>query len=211
MNGNGSIVSGFYTLLLQGGQVVNSSFTPAEFTVKTGANYTIDVQGAGNYYFQYWQDTGSVNVNRSIVITRDISLYAVMCSGPPGTCKNAAPVDGITVYANRIPAGYWAPCFALACSLGTGPGASMYFVLYNSAGQIIQTAQANEQGYTFLGLSPGTTYYVAPQNCDLCHGSTHDVDFGYWDDNTSSTVPMAATVGTNLEAWFYCTNGCGGG
>ncbi|HJT09836.1 MAG TPA: fibronectin type III domain-containing protein, partial [Candidatus Nitrosotalea sp.] len=36
---------------------------------------------------------------------------------------------GITVYAHRIPASYWDPCFATTCSAGTGPGAKMEFAL----------------------------------------------------------------------------------
>ncbi len=133
-----------------------------------------------------------------------------MCDGPPGTCPNPTP-DGITVYANRIPASYWAPCFALACSAGTGPDASMYFALYDSSGNQIQGGYASEQGYTFTGLNPNTIYYVLPENCNVCHGSTHDVVFQYWGDNSSTTTPIAATVGTNLEAWFSCTNNCSGG
>jgi hypothetical protein len=118
---------------------------------------------------------------------------------------------GITVYAHRIPAPYWAPCFATTCSAGTGPGATMYFELYDSSGNIVKSGYADENGYTFLGLNPLVTYYVYPDDCDNCHGSSHDVVFQYWGDNYSAERPRAATVGTSLDAWYSCTNNCAGG
>jgi len=209
INGGGTY-TGLYTALYQNGNVVATGFTPAQFKVNNGEMYSVEVQNSNTSYFHYWQDTGSVTSLRNVTTTTDLSLYAIVCNGPPGTCPNPTPVNGITVYANRIPAGYWAACFALACSLGTGPGASMELSLYNSSDIIVQTALVNEQGYTFLGLNSSATYYVYPQNCDLCHGSTHDVLFDYWGNDSSSAVPIAATVGTSLEAWYNCTNGCGG-
>jgi len=127
------------------------------------------------------------------------------------TVAKPAPADGITVYADRVPASYWAPCFATTCALGTGPGAAMWVVLYDSSGSVVQTGFANENGYTFTGLTPGATYYVYPSDCDNCHGSTHDVLFSYWGDNATSTArPLAVLVGTSVDAWYICTNGCSG-
>ncbi len=124
---------------------------------------------------------------------------------------------GITVSAHRIYATYWDPCFATSCtnptapcnSNCTGPGASMYFELYDSAGNLIQSGYANENGYTFAGLTPGATYYVYPSDCDLCHNSPHDVVFQYW-GNGSTTRPLAVTPGASLAAWYSCTNNCAG-
>jgi hypothetical protein len=124
---------------------------------------------------------------------------------------NSTASMGITVYAHRIPADYWDPCFATTCNAGTGPGASMYIVLFDSSGNVVQTGFADENGYTFSGLNPVATYYVYPTDCDNCHGSTHDVVFQYWGDNHSSTRPRAAMVGANLDAWYSCTNNCAGG
>jgi len=121
----------------------------------------------------------------------------------------AAPPAGITVYASRIPANYWAPCFATACSAGTGPGAKMYMSLYDSGGNFIQFGYADEQGYTFTGLTPGATYYVYADDCNMCHGSLHNVVFQYWADG-STTRPRAVTVGSSLDAWYSCTADCTG-
>jgi hypothetical protein len=124
---------------------------------------------------------------------------------------------GITVFAHRGLASYWDPCFALSCTnpyypcntTCTGPGALVFFSLSDSTGKVVQTGFADENGYTFTGLSPGATYYLYPQDCNLCHGSTHNVVFGHWGD-WSAVRPRAVTVGGSLDAWYYCTNGCSG-
>jgi len=193
VNGGG-ILNGFYTVLYRKGNVVTTGYTPATFTLTNGKIYGVEVQGFGKYYFQYWLATGSVNPIMKISISAASSETAVLCKGPPGTCHDPVPKNGITVYAHRIPASYWAPCFAPVCSAGTGPGASMYFVLYNASGHVVGTGYSDEAGYTFTGLKSGVTYYVYPEDCDLCHGSTHNVIFRYWDHNSSSMRPLAATV-----------------
>lgn len=207
LNGGGAI-DGLYTILYQGGNVVATGYSPARFVLTNGQPYEVEVDGYGSNYFQYWSDTGSVNSVRAVTTSTSLSLTAVICGGPPGTCPDPKPVGGITVYVHRISASYWAPCFAFACSAGTGPGASMYVVLYDSSGNVVQTGFANEQGITFTGLNPGETYYVYPDDCDLCHGSVHDVVFSYWGADVSTTRPLAATTGTSLDAWYSCTNGC---
>ena len=209
LNGGGAM-TGFYTVLYQNGAGIASGYTPATFTLNDGQTYSVQVDGYGSYYFQFWAGSGSVNGNETVVPNGDLSMTAVLCNGPPGTCADATPVNGITVYAHRIPASYWAPCFATACSAGTGPGATMFFQLYDSSGNLLQSAYADEAGYTFTGLTPGVTYYVWADNCNLCHGSTHDVVFQYWGAHTSTANPIAATVGSNLDAWYSCTNGCSG-
>ena len=137
--------------------------------------------------------------------------FASGSTSAPATATSATTQaysgPAITVYAHRIPAPYWAPCFALTCSAGTGPGTTMYFVLYNSSGGIVQTGFANENGYAFTGLKAGTTYYLYPEDCDMCHGSTHDVIFAHWGDG-NTTRPLAVVVGSSVDAWFSCTNGC---
>ena len=121
----------------------------------------------------------------------------------------ATPSAGITVFASRIPASYWAPCFATTCSAGTGPGATMYVALYDSAMNLLQSGYADEHGYTFTGLTPGVTYYVYADDCDMCHGTFHDVVFQYW-GNGMTTRPIGVTVGSSLDAWYSCTAQCTG-
>jgi len=87
----------------------------------------------------------------------------------------------------------------------------MWVVLYNSTGGVVATGFSNEDGLTFSGLNPSSTYYIYPADCDLCHGSTHDVLFAYWGDNSTSTRPLAVMAnGAYVDAWYTCTNGCSG-
>ena len=135
-----------------------------------------------------------------------VVLMAVM----PGIIPAEAANGTITVYAHRIRASYWDPCFATSCKAGSGPGATMYFEVFNSAGNLVRTGYADEHGHTFTGLNSGVTYYVYPDDCDSCHGSNHNVVFRHWGDGTTDR-PRPAHVGARLNAWFACTNGCAGG
>ena len=130
-------------------------------------------------------------------------------SGTGTVSLTVNPVGGITVTANRIQASYWDPCFATTCSFGTGPGAAMFFALCSDASclNVVQTGFADEHGFTFSGLKPGTTYYVLPDDCNSCHGSAHNVVFQHWGDG-STVRPLAATAGSRLDAWYSCTNNC---
>ena len=99
-----------------------------------------------------------------------------------------------------------APCGS-SC---TGPGAAMYVTLYDANGKAVATGFADENGHTFTGLTAGATYYLYPSDCDLCHGSTHDVLFSYWGTGGNTRpLPVVANGGFH-DAWYICTNGCGG-
>jgi hypothetical protein len=124
------------------------------------------------------------------------------------TTTTTSVLGGITVYAHRVPASYWDPCFATTCSAGTGPGTSMYIALLDSNGNLVQAGFADENGTTFSGLTPGTTYYVYPSDCENCHGSVHTVQFDHWGDDGSATRPRPTAVGSSLDAWYTCTNMC---
>ena len=211
---NGTPIPGLYAVLTQNGAAVAEGFTPAKFNLADGQEYQVAVQGNGVAYFQYWEDTGWVNAVRNVTVQSSETVMSVFCDGACSDASTApAPSNGITVYANRIPASYWASCFAAVCSAGTGPGATMYFVLEDSTGSVVQSGFANEWGFTFGSLTPGVTYYLLAENCNLCHGSTHDVVFNYWTGGTLgssqvATNPIPVSTGDVVEGWFSCTNGC---
>lgn len=211
---NGTAISGMYAVLYQGGTQVASGYTPVQFTLTDGQPYQVEVEGYGSAYFQYWGDTNWVNALRNVTLSSPASFDAVFCKGACSDGSTAPPPsDGVTVYADRIPASYWSPCFATVCSAGTGPGASMYVVIEDSAGNVLHSAYADEWGVTFTGLTPGVTYYVLATNCNMCHGSVHDVVFNYWTGGTLGSSqyasnPLAVKAGGVVEAWYSCTNSC---
>lgn len=138
------------------------------------------------------------------------AINSVGTSLPSNTAAATTNIQSteITVYAHRIPASYWDPCFATTCDAGTGPGATMYFGLYNSSGELIQEGFADEYGYAFSGLNPNETYFVYPSDCGFCHISLHDVVFEYWGDTQTGERPRATTTGADLHAWYSCSNSC---
>ncbi len=178
-----------------------------ERSTNAGSTWSTIVANSASTSTAY-SDTG---LAASTAYTYRVSaINSVGTSSPSNTASatTTAPSTGITVYAHRIPAPYWDPCFAYTCSAGTGPGAKMYFGLYDSSGKLVQSGYSDENGYTFAGLNVTATYYVYPADCDMCHVSFHDVVFQYWGDNHSNVRPRAAMVGASLDAWYSCTNGC---
>jgi hypothetical protein len=171
--------------------------------------YSLQVYAYGSCTFSHWSD-GAVSDPMTFTATgAALSFTAVY------NCVGAAIENNgtITIYDHRTPQSDWAPCFALVCNLGTGPGAAMYVTLYGANGTVVGTGFSNENGLTFTGLNPSATYYLYPADCDLCHGSTHDVLFSHWGDgnNSTTTRPLPVTAnGTSVNAWYICTNGCGG-
>lgn len=223
-------LTGYYvTLLDASGNKLETGFTPAAFKTTSGTPYGVQASGFGKCIFAKWSD-GVVNNPRSFTATgARISFNAIYnCGGSSGSSGGAGHITGeggagpgtITIYNHRTPAYYWADCFAANCTnplsscdtACTGPGASMWVILYNSAGNVVATGFSNENGLTFTGLNPSTTYYLYPSDCDLCHGSTHDVLFSHWGANNDTTTRPLAVVanGAYVDAWYTCTNGCGG-
>lgn len=157
---------------------------------------------------------GRTRKRRNIaVLTLAAILTVSLVAGAPLMMSSAAASTGtITVgdgqgsilyRAHRVADPTWAPCFALTCDAGAGPGASMYFVVYNSSGTIIANGFADETGTMIKGLSVGSTYYVYPTDCNLCHNSTHNVVFDHWADDDSSNRPRGFAVSTQQNADAY--------
>jgi hypothetical protein len=148
------------------------------------------------------------------VLTLAAILTVSLAAGTPLMMSSAASTGTIIVgdgqgsilyRAHRVADPAWAACFALTCDAGTGPGASMYFVVYNSSGTIIANGFADETGTVIKGLSVGSTYYVYPTDCNLCHNSTHNVVFDHWADDGSSERPRGFAVSStqqNADAYY---------
>ncbi|MBI5698676.1 MAG: fibronectin type III domain-containing protein [Thaumarchaeota archaeon] len=187
-----------------------SSITEYQIERSTDGTTWSTISNTGNTSTTY-SDTG---LNTSTTYTYRVSAINSTGTSQPSNTASATTFEtssgGITVYAHRIPADYWDPCFAATCDQGTGPGVTMWVALYNSDGGFITGGFTDENGFTFTNLNPAATYYVYPTDCENCHGDSHDVVFQYWGDNQSNVRPRAATVGENLDAWYSCTNNCAG-
>jgi len=206
MNEVGSSVTGYTVTLLNSstGATVATGTTPVTFTTRVDRTYKLEAQSSsGSCTFSFWNANSTTDLPLAFTATSSSQSTSAVydCNGGGSTT--------VTIYAHRVPAGYWAPCFATVCAAGTGPGATMYFALRDSGGTLVATGFANEDGFTFTGLTAGATYYLTADNCDSCHGSTHDVLFDHWGGN-STADPVAVVAGSSLDAWYTCTNGCGG-
>ena len=189
-----------------GEDVVATGVTSSTFTAAAGHVYSLQVYAYGSCTFSHWSD-GALSDPMTFAATGAALSFTAVYNCVGAVIENNG---SITIYDHRTPQSNWAPCFSLVCNLGTGPGASMYVTLYDSNGTIAGTGFSNENGLTFTGLDPSATYYVYPSDCDLCHGSTHDVLFSHWGDG-NTTRPLAVTANnTVLDAWYICTNTCGG-
>jgi hypothetical protein len=135
----------------------------------------------------------------TVSLVAGIPLMISSAAASTGTITVGEGQGSILYRAHRVADPTWAPCFALTCDAGTGPGASMYFVVYNSSGTIIANGFADETGTIIKGLSVGSTYYVYPTDCNLCHNSTHNVVFDHWADDDSSERPRGFMVSSNIQ------------
>jgi hypothetical protein len=216
---DGNAITGLYIALLEGGSVTATGLTTADFMVGAGASYGVQADSYGNCTFSNWSD-GVRGNPRSFTAANGTTAFTAVYDCGGGVAEGGAGPGTITVYDHRIAAPYWAACFASSCTnqgaachaFCTGPGAAMWVVLYNSSGGVVATGFSNENGLTFSGLNPSATYYLYPSDCDQCHGSTHDVLFAYWGNNSTTTRPLAVMAnGTYMDAWYTCTNECSGG
>jgi hypothetical protein len=74
---NNKQISGYYTTLSKGSQLITTGFSPTKFVLDNGQAYTVGVQDYGNFVFDHWKDTGSKTRNRSISISSDTSIIAI--------------------------------------------------------------------------------------------------------------------------------------
>jgi subtilisin len=69
-DGQGNLISGYYTTLWHEGSLVNRTFSPATFTVNDdGLEYQIAVADYGNYVFDHWKENDSTERLHTVVIS----------------------------------------------------------------------------------------------------------------------------------------------
>src|SRR5437867_3252248 len=114
------------------------------------------------------------------------SILQTAAADPPSTVTFGSGSGSILYRAHRMQDHRWDPCFAHTCNAGTGPGAGMWFDVYDSNFKWLGGGFANEDGTAINGLTIGATYYLYPEDCNQCHQSRHDVVFDHWADNMST-------------------------
>ena len=83
---DGNPISGYFTVLSQGGVIDSTAFTPATFSPENGIQHNVQVQNFGNYIFGNWLDTGSTTGDRDISINKNTEITAIyinLNSPPP--------------------------------------------------------------------------------------------------------------------------------
>ena len=94
---SGQALAGMWTVLQQNGQTVATGFTPVQFTLASGQQYTVTVGGYQTIVFHHWADNGSTNAARTIAITQATSITAVYSNG-----SNSPPIaNGRSVSVNE--------------------------------------------------------------------------------------------------------------
>ena len=75
VDSSGEEITGYWTVLLQEGVVVQTGFSPKGFVVNNGETYEVLVGGWAGINFHHWEDNSSVN-HRTFSITSDATFTA---------------------------------------------------------------------------------------------------------------------------------------
>jgi hypothetical protein len=151
-NLSGNAISGYYTLLYQGGQLVKSGFTPTSFTVNNGQTYTIEVQDFGSCTFDHWTNPTSTTRDQVIVANTDTTMTAVYnCGGSSGSSTiNVATTNSV----GTAIAGYYVTLWQNGKVIQSCYSPCSFSV---SSGQTYQVGAADFGGETFSHWGDGST------------------------------------------------------
>jgi hypothetical protein len=76
-NTQGQSITGYFSVLLQGGSVVETAFSPATFSLNNGEAYAVQVDNFGGCSFQSWSDGSTANPRPLGAISSDQALTAL--------------------------------------------------------------------------------------------------------------------------------------
>jgi hypothetical protein len=71
----GNQIYGYYTTLSENGNVVQTAFSPAEFTVNSGQTYQVAVADYGQYVFDHWSDGSTDRLHNAKAGDRLTAVY----------------------------------------------------------------------------------------------------------------------------------------
>jgi hypothetical protein len=138
---NSNLITGYYTVLYENGNPVQTGYTPATFQIAGGQTYTVGVDNYGSCNFSIWNDTGSTNPERTFSVSSDSARFTAVynCGGGGSTITiTSEDQNGNTI---------------------TG-----YYTTLTGNGQ-------NQNGYTpvtFTGLIGDDSYSVDAENYGNC-------------------------------------------
>ena len=182
----GNTLTGFYTeLYAQNGTQLYAGYTPYNFTLNNGENYTVHVEDYGNYKFNRWADTSSTDANRTISITSDNTITAVYKTVPqPPTGLNATAVSS-----SQMNLTWNAP------TNNGGSPVTSYEIKRSTDGStwsvLVKNTGTTDTTYSDTGLSANTTYYYRVF-------TINDVGTSLRSNTASATTPLLSVAGTNV-------------
>lgn len=140
---SGQEIYGYYVALTQGDASVAWSYSPAAFTVQSGASYVVTPENYGNYAFSYWNDTDSTVASRIINVSSSTTLVAVYTYIGPS--QVSITIKSVLLSGQSL----------------TG----MYVEVLSSSGQVVQ------QGYTelYFKATIGQSYSIVVANFEDFH------------------------------------------
>lgn len=78
VNQNGAQIDGYYTVLFQYGNTINTGFTTITFPTISGEIYTVQVDDYASCSFSHWQDSGSSNSQREFTATSSGQMFTAV-------------------------------------------------------------------------------------------------------------------------------------
>lgn len=156
-----------------------TGFTPAQFNLVQGQQYTVTVSDYRNYVFERWQDSGSTVRARTISITQNTAVVALYrqpdlvltpASGLPGTTVTASPRGGTYSSAQSISLAANEPATIYYTTDGTDPTASPTRSTYSAPITISSSTTLCFYGIDLAG-NPGSVtnenYAIQPQQATV--------------------------------------------
>lgn len=152
----GNTIVGYYTVLYQGGTIVDTQFTPASFTANIGQTYTVLVDDYGSCSFDHWQDTGSAVRQRDV--TPDsiggVSFVAVYNCATKSTVEEVTTVNAA---GNNLP-GYFVTLMSPSGIVLQSCYSPCSFTVNNGEAYVVTVANFGSETFNHWSDNTGNIY-----------------------------------------------------
>ena len=183
---HGDQLPGFYTeLYAENGTQLDAGYTPYNFTLVNGQNYTVHVENYGSYKFNHWADTRSTNSSRTMSISNDAQItavYATIPTHPSNLTATAASSSEIDLTWNVPSSDGGSPVTGYRIQESTDD---------STWTTIIKNTGNTNTAYDDTGLSPNTTYYYRVF-------ALNSVGSSYRSNIASATTPILSVGGVSI-------------